>query len=203
MYRVFFSVALCALFIPVVAAADGKLADNRFAAAVCQAWNASEMPCRLGSEEKHTCKGKQIEGSDWIHSLGRRDGKQKIVSGRADCRGWAKVEWNIGKDETGKAMCVSAGYHNGKGRTWQFIPSTANWFEFARSFGMGAFYSLWRNGMVGSKGTAWSNRAHFALFFALAGRVALKTDWRGGCVGLEVDDATEALAELKKAWKVK
>lgn len=176
-----------------------RLGDVEFAQRLCQAWNRSSLKRRLGD--------KKIGGSNWINistNISKvPQGYQKIVSGRADCKGWPKFELVIERQPDGTAKCTSAGAYNGTKLTWQFLPTTEGWFEYARSFGMGAFYSLWRNGMRGNKGTAWSNSGNFKIFFQLAANIGLKSDWQSGCSGVDKEDVQEAIDDLKKAWKRK
>ena len=203
-----FTVGIVAVFTfaissSVISAGSFKLADATFAKKVCSAWNNSSLPYRLGSEKDRKYRGRTIEGSDWIHSMGKKNGKQKIVAGRYDCKGWKAIEFVIEEDAEGLAKCVSAGNYSGSGLTWKFVPSSANWYEFAGGFGMMAFKDLWSNGMVGKYGTAWSNRGNFAIFFRLAGRIALNADWRSGCSGLKVNDVKEEIKDLKDDWNIK
>lgn len=139
-------------------------ATEQFAARLCAAWNSSDLPTKLGSES--------IGGSGWIDVVtGVAEvpaGQQIIASGRFECSTTPEYALVIEK-KSDRAMCAAAIPYAGR-RTWQFLPNTDNYREYAASFGMGAFYSLWNNGMKGNKGTAWNNSKHFQLFFQLAVR---------------------------------
>lgn len=196
-----FSLSLILLLEPneITAGGSFKLGDSIFAKKLCWAWNHGSLPKKLGSESQG--------GSGWIDKVTGVSkvptGYQKIVSGRADCKGWPKFELVIQKDEKGQAKCVSAGAYNGSQLTWQFLPSSDNWFNYARGFGMRAFAQLWGNGMKGTYGTAYSNRGNFAIFFRQAAWIALKSDYISGCSGIDKEEVEEAAQELKKAWKMK
>jgi len=134
-----------------------------FANKLCSAWNASSLPAKLAAES--------AGGSGWIDVVTGVQpapaGTQILASGRYDCNVQPEYALTIQKDQSGKAMCVKAEIFKGS-RTWKFLPKTSEYNAFAKSFGMGAFYSLWSNGMEGNKGTAWSNSEHFQTFFQLA-----------------------------------
>jgi len=185
-----------------------KLGSPAFAKKLCASWNWGSLSSRLGDEKKIQ---KKYNPTDWINiSTGISKvpkGYQKIVSGRADCKNWPKIQFIIKKQENGRAKCVSAGKYDGKNLTWQFLPTTANWIDYGRSFGMGAFYGLWSNGMKGNKGTAWSNRGNFKIFFRKAARIGIKSDWMTGCNFKDksdtVEDTKEAIEDFKKKYKIK
>lgn len=155
-----------------------KLGDAEFARQLCTAWNNSKLPRLLGDEDA-------TRGSDWINidtGISRVPaGYQKIVSGRHDCKGWPRFELVIVKQPDGSAKCISAGRHNGRDITWQFLPTTENWFNYAKSFGMGAFAGLWKNGMKGKYWTAYGNRDNFKIFFQLAAGIGKNADIKTGC----------------------
>ena len=180
-------------------AEGNKLADAQFAKDLCAAWNSSKLPKLLAD--------KSAGGNDWINHVNsikekQPAGYQKIVSGRADCKGWPKFELVVEKQADGTAKCTSGGAYTGSKLTWQFLPASDKWFKYARSFGYVAFMQLWNNGMVGDMMEGKKNQDNFAIFFNIAGRLALKTDYISGCTGIDKDDVEEEVVELKKAWKM-
>lgn len=182
--------------------AEGMLGDTQFAKDLCESWNNSKLPKILGD--------KKSGGNDWINvvtgysvPVKQPAGYQKIVSGRKDCKGWPKFELVVEKQADGSAKCTSGGAYNGTKVTWQFLPTTQGWFTYARSFGYGAFMSLWWNGMIGDMFEGKRNQDNFQIFFKLAGQLALKTDYKTGCTGLDVSDVDDAREKLVKAWGVK
>ena len=183
------------LFSGSVFSQNMKLADATFAKEMCKKWNSSTLPKKLAAES--------AGGNDWIDTnvaSGVSKGFQKIVSGRYGCKGWPKFEMVIEKQADGTAKCTSAGAYNGKKLTWQFLPSTEGWFDYAGSFGMGAFMVLAKNGFKGSYWTGKKNQGNFAIFFRFGGKLALKSDYKTGCTGLNVADADKAAANLRKKF---
>lgn len=181
---------------PLRSESEMRLADSKFANELCAGWNSSRLPKLLGTEE--------AGGNGWINKITSRGvpeqqpaGYQKIVSGRSDCKNWDKFELVIERQTDGTAKCTSAGSYNGKRVTWQFLPSTAGWFEYAENFGLGAFMSLWNNGMVGDYTTAYANRGNFQIFFRIAGKIGLKSDYKSGCDGLDTEEAEESYKKLQ------
>ena len=83
------------------------------------------------------------------------------------------------------------------------MPSTEAWFEYALDFGMMAFASLWNNGMKGTYTTAYANKGNFKIFFRQAAVLGYYSDWKSSCNGIDMEDAQEAVDDLKKAWKLK
>ncbi len=194
--RAIFWVILLVFTTGGVSAQEMKLGDAVFASKLCAAWNNSKLPSLLGTESKG--------GNGWIDTVTSRKvpvqqpaGYQKIVSGRADCKpAWPKFELVIEKNEDGSAMCTSSGVYNGKRVTWQFLPDTEGWFTYAKNFGFGAFYSLWSNGMIGDFTTAKANQSNFQIFFKLAGKLALESDYKSGCGDMDLDDVEDARNDL-------
>jgi hypothetical protein len=137
-----------------------------FAGELCKSWNNSSLPKKLGT--------KATGGSDWIDietKIAKVDkGTQIIASGRYDCSKKPDFIIIIKKQADGTAKCVASGLYKNK-RTWQFLPKTKQWKEYSKSFGMGAFWGLWRNGMKGNKTTAWSNSDNFKVFFQEAVKI--------------------------------
>jgi hypothetical protein len=181
-----------------VTAESMKLGDEQFAKELCEAWNESRLPWALGT--------KAAGGNEWINAVTTRNvpapqpaGYQKIVSGRAECRNWPKFELVIERQADGSAKCISAGTYNGRRVTWQFLPDTSGWFDYAKDFGYAAFMSLWLNDMIGDMITAKANQDHFAEFFRIAGKIALKTDYRSGCEGINPADVELSVQGLRKA----
>lgn len=148
------------LALPVLAAPVAE----EFAARLCTAWNASPLPNSLAT--------KAAGGSGWIDVVTDvaevPDGTQIIASGRYDCAKTPEYAIQIERKD-GQAICTGSGAYTGK-RTWQFLPETEDYARYAAKFGIGAFLSLWSNGMKGSKTTAWSNSEHFQVFFQIATR---------------------------------
>ncbi len=177
-------------------AAGMRLGDAQFAKQLCDSWNESKLPVILGR--------KGSGGNGWIDTVTSRNvpvqqpaGYQKIVSGRADCEpAWPRFELVIEKQSDGRALCTSAGLYDGEKVTWQFLPDTAGWFSYARSFGYGAFITLWSNGMIGDFFTAKSNQDNFQIFFQLAGKLALKSDYKSGCSDMDLEDVEDARNDL-------
>ena len=190
------------LFAGSAFAQDMKLADEKFAKELCDAWNKTSLPKILGEEKSG--------GNDWINKVTGYNvpnkqpaGYQKIVSGRADCKGWQKFELVIEKQADGSAKCTSGGKYSGSKVTWQFLPATDKWFKYADSFGYVAFMQLWNNGMIGDMFVGKANKGNFQIFFREAGKIGLKTDYKSGCNGLDAAEAEEAVADLKSSWGMK
>lgn len=160
--RVLVLAAFIARFPTTSASAASPTVD--FAQRLCTAWNASSLPTALGTEE--------TGGSGWIDVVTGvaqvPPGTQLIASGRYDC---SKVPEYVIRVESrdGKAVCTNYGAYDGT-RTWQFLPDTEDYAKYASRFGLGAFLSLWSNGMEGRKTTAWDNSKEFQVFFQLASK---------------------------------
>ena len=175
-YKVF-TISIGIIFMSVLAVeAQAQPATTLFARQLCAGWNASDLPQKLGSEEQG--------GSGWVDvvtGVARVPaGTQIIASGRYNCSQTPEFIITIEKQADGRALCAGHGVYNGT-RTWQFLPETNDWKEYARSFGMGAFFELWNNGMEGDKTTAWNNSDHFQKFFQIA--TGLSGEYlRPGCV---------------------
>ena len=185
-----------------ISAQSYKLGDAEFAKKLCDSWNSSSLPKILSA--------KSSGGNDWINTVTgygvpakQPAGYQKIVSGRDDCKGWKKFELVIEKQADGMAKCTSAGDYTGSRVTWQFLPSTVGWFDYAQSFGYGAFMTLWYNGMIGDMFVGKANQGNFAIFFKLGGKLALQSDYKTGCTGLNVADADKAYNALMSKWSGK
>lgn len=195
-----FSLSLMLLLEPnEISAGDRsyKLADTAFAGKMCWAWNnwkwkdskgkKTTLAQRLGA----TSQG----GSGWVDvKTGVSEvpaGYQKIVSGRRDCNGWPRFQLVIKKNELGEARCTAAGSYNNTKMTWQFLPTSDNWFNYGQGFGMGAFMALWKT-MEGKESTAFSNRGDFGLFFRMGAYFAVRSDYLSGCNGI-------SKAKVKKA----
>lgn len=199
MYWKLTMLAVVLSFLPMKGAfAQVRLADSEFAKKLCSSWNESKLTTILAA--------KSSGGNDWIDTVTgygvpvkQPKGYQKIVSGRADCKGWPKFELVIEKQADGTAKCTSAGPYNGKQVTWQFLPSTTGWFDYAKDFGYGAFMTLWWNGMIGDMMVGKANQGNFAIFFKLAGKIALDADYKTGCTGLDASDVEKSMASLKKS----
>jgi len=185
----------------LAASASYKFGDTTFAKKLCVAWNNSSMPKRLGT--------KTAGGTGWIDyftgetKTAPKKGYQKIVSGRRDCKGWPKFQIVLEKDENGLAKCnvEKSGKYDGTNLTWQFIPETEHWFNFAQSFGMFDFAKL----MNGFKGPMWfakKNQKNFQVFWRLGAKLGLSSDWKTGCKGLDVDDVQDEIDDYKEKFNL-
>jgi hypothetical protein len=182
-----------------ISAQSFKLGDPEFAKKLCDAWNTSNLPKVLAD--------KSAGGNNWINFVTgygvpakQPAGYQKIVSGRDDCKGWPKFELVVEKQADGTAKCTSAGPYTGSKVTWQFLPSTTGWFDYAQSFGYGAFMTLWWNGMIGDMIQGKANQGNFGTFFRIAGKIALESDYKTGCTGMNADNVEKARNNLAKAF---
>ena len=167
------------------AKADGmKMLDAAYAADLCQSWNKSSLPKRVGRS-----------GSGWIDSADSK-GQQVLVINRKDCKGWKKVQLVIKADAKGQAMCVSGGAFDGKQKlTWKFEPSSLHWADFSDGFGTFDMPKIMK-GFVGPYGTAMNNLGNFEIFFAVAGKLALdkKVDW--ACTGADAKDVADEIKDI-------
>ena len=97
-----------------------------------------------------------LGGSGWIDVVTGvaevKDGTQIIASGRYECAESPEYFIFVEKKDN-KVLCTRSGLYEGQS-TWQFLPKTEEYKEFAEKFGLGAFYALWNNGMKGNKVTA-------------------------------------------------
>ncbi len=185
----------------LTAAGSYKFGDVTFAKKLCKAWNNSSMPKRLGT--------KAVGGTGWINYFtgetksAPKKGFQKIVSGRRDCKGWPKFQIVLEQDASGKAICnvAKSGKYDGKNLTWQFIPKTEHWFNFARSFGMFDFAKL-MNGFKGPMMFAKKNQSNFQIFWRLGAKLGLNSDWKTGCKGIDVEDVQDEIDDYKKKFKL-
>jgi hypothetical protein len=184
-----------------------KFGDVEFTQRLCNAWNRSSLPKRLGEKDK---KFGKIKGNGWIdHATGvskdaPKKGYQKIVFGRRDCSGWPKMQLVIEKDDNGKAVCKTSksGRYNGRKMTWQFTPRTEHWFDLAQSFWMTDFSKL----MSGFKGPMWfakQNQGNFQIFWRLGARIGLSSDWKSGCKGIDADDVKDEIEDYKEKFNIK
>lgn len=179
-------VTLALLSVNPAQAAQMKLLDKAFAAELCQAWNKSKLPQKLGRS-----------GSGWIDSADSQ-GKQVMVMSRRDCTGWTKVQLVIEADDKGLARCSSGGVYDGKQKmTWKFEPTTLHWADFSDGFGTFDMPKI-MNGFVGPYGTAMNNLSHFGTFFAVVGRLALakKVDWN--CAGADAADVADEVKDIDR-----
>ncbi|WP_411823405.1 hypothetical protein [Leptospira sp. 'Mane'] len=150
--------AFLVLWISISLSLNADSVSAKFSEKLCAAWNESSLVTDLASES--------AGGSGWIDVVTGvsevKEGTQIIVSGRYDCSETPEYYIRIEKKEN-KAVCLASGLYDGQ-RTWQFLPRTEEYKEFAAKFGLGAFYSLWNNGMKGNKVTAWNNSKYFQTF---------------------------------------
>ena len=171
---------------PQAKAQGMKMLDAAYTADLCQAWNKSSLPKRVGRS-----------GSGWIDSAGSK-GKQVLVINRRDCKGWKKVQLVIEADAKGQAMCVSGGAFDGKQKlTWKFEPTSLHWADFSDGFGTFDMPKIMK-GFVGPYGTAMNNLGNFEIFFAVAGKLALdkKVDW--SCTGLDAKDMADEIKDIDR-----
>lgn len=173
-----------------LAHADGQLLDAAYAADLCQAWNDTALPAKLGRN-----------GSEWIDSAGSK-GSQRMIVSRRDCSNWQKVELNIVADASGNASCTSGGVFSGGDFQWKFEPTTAQWADFTDGFGYFDMPKI-MNGFVGPYPTAAANLGNFEIFFAAAGKMALENQVEWNCDGADEDEVGKELAKIDRNDMVK
>ncbi len=173
------------LFTAGLAHADGQLLDAAFAADLCEAWNQTSLPKKLGRS-----------GSEWIDSADSRGSQTRVVS-RRDCQGWGKVQLTIAADANGQARCVSGGAYKGEAFQWKFEPTTAQWADFTDGFGYFDMPTI-MSGFTGPYHTAAANLSNFEIFFAAAGKVALdeQVDWT--CSGADAKTVQSEISKIDK-----
>jgi len=164
-----------------------KLLDGGFAKSVCDGWNKTSLPKKVGRA-----------GSGWVDSAGSK-GKQVVVINRRDCVGWKKVQLVIEANEQGDAVCKSAGLHKASDSfQWKFEPTTEQWADFTDGFGALKMPGIMK-GFVGPYGTAMKNIGNFEVFFAMVGFTALKENVNWECKGADMEDVKEEVADIDKA----
>ncbi len=168
-----------------VHAAPAQLLDPAFAADLCTAWNATELPSLLGRS-----------GSGWIDSAGST-GTQTMVISRRDCSGWSKVQLTLAADESGNATCLAGGAFIGAAFQWKFEPTTKQWADFTDGFGVMQMPGIMK-GFVGPYDTAAANIGSFEIFFAAAGKLALDSgvDWT--CDGADADAVAKEVSHIDR-----
>jgi hypothetical protein len=164
-------------------AQNGALLDANFASSLCEAWNASSLTTDLGRS-----------GSEWIDSAGST-GTQTMVVGRRDCNNFQKVQLVITADENGNAICQSGGNYGGGEFQWKFEPTTEQWADFTDGFGVMKMPGI-MSGFVGPYPTAAANIGNFEVFFALAGRIALRQNVNWECAGADMDDVRDEVEDI-------
>ncbi len=184
--RIIFSISLLSLLAQPVLANPMKLLDVAFSKKVCDGWNQTSLPKKVGRK-----------GSGWIDSADSK-GIQKIVVTRKDCKGWKKVQLVIKANEAGEAKCVEAGAFDGKAFQWKFEPSTVHWADFSDGFGAFKMPKI-MSGFVGPYGTAMKNIGNFQIFFAMVGYVAQKNKVDWSCKGADMEDVNDEIKGIDQA----
>ena len=163
-----------------------KLLDAEFAKALCDGWNKTTLPAKLGRK-----------GSEWIDSADSK-GKQVVVINRRDCKGGQRVALTIKANEAGEAKCTAGAIHKKSDAfQWKFEPTTEQWADFTDGFGMMKMPGIMK-GFVGPYSTAMKNIGNFEVFFALAGHLALKHNVSWECNGADAEDVKEEVADIDK-----
>ena len=174
---------LSLLATPVSAAP--RLLDVNFAKAICDGWNKTSLPTKVGRS-----------GSGWIDSANSK-GKQVLVVNRRDCSDWKPNRLVIEADNSGRAMCTNSGTFSGGKYQWKFEPTTEQWADFTDGFGFFKMPKIMK-GFVGPYSTAMNNIGSFEVFFAMVGYTALKSDLDWQCVGADADDVVAAVADIDR-----
>ncbi|MCX8124442.1 MAG: hypothetical protein N3F66_09785 [Spirochaetes bacterium] len=166
-----------------------------FTKLVCEAWNKSELPQKLGTKE--------TGGNGWILTENKYTGevrnKQVLVMSRRDCDGMPKVQLTI-ENKNGKAVCTYGGaltevYEKAE---WAFAPTTVQWYKFAS--GIWGYMQMpgIMKGFRGPMFVARANIDNFGTFWKIVGRVAKETnaDYKTNC-NLTSDDIEDIEGYIK------
>ncbi len=169
-----------------------------FAGMICEEWNKSTLPKRLGTEESG--------GNGWISEenkyTGEKKGVQTIVMSRRDCRSIPRTQLTI-ENKEGKAVCTYGGARkvDYEKSSWAFAPETVQWYQF----GTGDWGYLQMPGIMdGFRGPMFVARANidnFGLFWIFTARLAkrVNADYGKDCPTMDSDDKEdirEYLAEI-------
>lgn len=157
-----------------------------FAKLVCDAWNQSELPQKLGT--------KDAGGNNWILTENKYTGevrnKQVLVMSRRDCSAIPMVQLTI-ENKNGKALCTYGGAltESYEKAEWAFAPTTVQWYKFAS--GIWGYMQMpgIMKGFRGPMFVARANIDNFGTFWKIVGKVAKQTnaDYKSSCT-LSDDD---------------
>ena len=166
-----------------------------FAKVVCDAWNQSELPQKLGT--------KDVGGNEWILTQNKYTGevrnKQVLVMSRRDCSAMPKVQLTI-ENKNGKALCTYGGAltESYEKAEWAFAPTTVQWFKFAS--GVWGYMQIpgIMKGFRGPMFVARANIDNFGTFWKIVGKVAKQTnaDYKSSCT-LSNDDIEDIEGYIK------
>jgi len=154
--------------------------DAEFTRRLCEAWNGSELPQKVGA----TSAG----GNGWIDQPNKytsaNAGVQELILSRRDCSDWPRMQLTIERGADGKATCTYGGpikveYEKA---AWAMAPTTVHWYKFATSWSMWNMPSVMK-GFRGYMNVARRNLSNFGIFWKLSGRLAKETqaDYTTGC----------------------
>jgi hypothetical protein len=177
------SAFLCSM--SLVYAKPTKLLDGEFAKELCQGWNKTSLPKKLGRS-----------GSEWIDSQDSK-GTQVVVVNRRDCQGWKRVALTIKANAVGDSMCVQGGLFKGVKFQWKFEPTTEQWVDFSDGFGITKMPGIMK-GFEGAYSTAMNNISNFEIFFAMAGYLALKYKVNWECKGADMEDVKAEIEDVDR-----
>lgn len=166
-----------------------------FAKLVCDAWNQSELPQKLGT--------KDAGGNDWILTENKYTGevrnKQVLIMSRRDCNAMPKVQLTI-ENKNGKAVCTYGGIltESYEKAEWAFAPTTVQWYKFAS--GIWGYMQMpgIMKGFRGPMFVARANIDNFGTFWKIVGKVAKQTnaDYKSSCA-LSNDDIEDIEGFIK------
>jgi len=155
-----------------------------FAKMMCDGWNGSALPSKLGA--------KTSGGNDWINTenkyTGEKRGKQVLIISRRDCPNIPRVQLTI-ETRDGRALCTYGGavteaYDRAE---WAFAPETEQWYKFASGkWGYMQMPGI-MSGFRGPMFVARANIDNFGIFWKMAGSIAKRNnaDYRAGCSTLK------------------
>lgn len=199
-YVMFVSVLMCILLlvlnISYVPAQNSMIfLSPEFTKLVCDAWNQSELPQKLGTKE--------AGGNGWIFTENKYTGevrnKQVLVMSRRDCASMPKVQLTI-ENKNGKAICTYGGAltESYEKAEWAFAPTTVQWYKFAS--GIWGYMQMpgIMKGFRGPMFVARANIDNFGTFWKIVGKVAKETNanYRTNC-NLSSDDIEDIEGYIK------
>lgn len=177
--------------------ASSGFLDANFSAKLCEEWNKSALPAKLGSE--------RAGGNGWIDTANKYTGevrhKQVIIMSRRDCAALPRMQLTI-ENKEGKAVCSYGGalVEKYEKAEWAFAPETEQWYKFAS--GEWGYFQMpgIMNGFRGPMFVARANIDSFGLFWKFTGSLAKRmgADYRKGCPSLSGEDAAEIQGYLNK-----
>ncbi len=192
------AVALAAIVLqssPAVAGPPSVFLDAEFAKGLCDAWNKSALPAKLGA--------KSAGGSGWIEEKNKYTGvrnTQEMLLGRRDCKGWKPAQLTI-ENKDGKAVCTYGGkiVVDLKKAAWAFSPKTVDWYRFATKWSAMDMPGI-MTGFRGPIPVARKNLKNFGMFWKLTGKLAKSTsaDYSAGCAALKGSHKKKIAKFLKK-----